>query len=315
MAENLIGEIIELAQEILTECNNREDHDLISIFQKLLHLSRMVKNRSYELWSLSELEGYQSETVLKELPQLSKEEMTEYYALRRLRSFPDDCFLAQLKDQFLVTGELVAEPGRATLTMPLKELEMSYLTDREYYKQTYSMTAPLSLSLLERAFTQMKNRVYSFASEIYLRYRLTQNIAGIFDDKLNSVNQRLAKLCPKVLNHLNRALEFRIIDRSQAVSNLSEALKEFAAFLLPTEKTEDFELSDQFFINRICRFMEERFAKEKTPFLKANYRFLINRLEAIYQRIKFPNQVESLEVEPLILQTYLWLADALDLIH
>lgn len=315
MASNLIDEIIDLAQEILTECNNREDHDLISIFQKLLHLSRLVKNRIYELWSLSELEGYQSEAVLRELHQLSKEEMLEYCALRRLRSFPDDCFLAQLKDQFLVTGELLAEPGRATLTMPLKELEMSYLTDREYYKQTYSMTAPLSLSLLERAFTQMKNRVYSFASEIYLRYRLTQNIAGIFDKKLNSVNQRLAKLCPKVLNHLIQALEFRIIDRIQAVSNLSEALKEFAQFLLPTEKATDFELSDQFFINRLCRFIEERLAKEKAVLLTANYRFLINRLEAIYQRIKSPKKIESFEIEPLIIQTYFWLADVLDLIY
>uniref|UniRef100_A0A7C6EBS6 AbiTii domain-containing protein n=1 Tax=candidate division WOR-3 bacterium TaxID=2052148 RepID=A0A7C6EBS6_UNCW3 len=316
MAENLIAEIIELAQDILTECKNRADYDLIAIFQKLLHLARLVKARSYELWSLSELEGYQSETVLKELKRLSKQETIEYNSLRRLRSFPDDCFLQSLKDQFLVTGELLAtDPGRATLTMPLKELEMSYLTDREYYKQIYSMTAPLSLSLLERAFTQMKNRVYIFASEIYLRYRLAQNIAGIFDDRINSVNQRLARLCPKVLNHLNQALEFRIIDRSQALINLSAALKEFAAFLLPTEKTTDFELSDQFFINRICQFLEENLAKEKAVLLKTNYRFLIHRIEAIYQRIKTPPKIKSAEVEPLILETYLWLSDALDLIH
>ena len=185
MPDNLLQEIIELAKEILNECHNHETHDLVPLFQRVLHLSQLIKNRSSELWALSELEGYQNENVLQELKSLSQPEMLEYNRLQQLRSFPDNCFLETHKAQFLATGELVvSEPGRATLTMPFKELEMSYLTDHEYYKQTFSLTAPLSLSLLERAFTQMKNRIYIFASEIYLRYRLTRNVSGIFDEKI-----------------------------------------------------------------------------------------------------------------------------------
>ncbi len=313
MAGNLFGEIIESAKDILSECQKREDYDLVPLFQRILHLSRLVKNRSFELWALAELEGYQNEDVLKAIESLSKGELVEFKNLRRLRSFPDECFLASLKDQFLVTGELVAtEPGRATLTMPLKELEMSYLTDREYYKQTYSVNAPLSLSLLERAFTQMKNRIYIFASEMYLRYRLAQDIAGIFDEKLNSVNQRLAKLCPEVLSCLQRALETRTIDKQQSLVILKEALNSFAKFLLPTLKNG---VGDEFYLSEISRFFAERLTKEKSALLKANYRFLINRIEAIYQRLKEPKKIAVVEVEPLIVQTYFWLSDVLDTIH
>lgn len=313
MTGNLLEEIVDLARDILNECQKRADYDLVPLFQRVLHLSRLVKNRSVELWALSELEGYQSENVLQATESLSKTELNEYKNLRRLRSFPDDCFLASLKDQFLVTGELVAtEPGRATLTMPLKELEMSYLTDREYYKHTYSVSAPLSLSLLERAFTQMKNRIYSFASEIYLRYHLAQDFAGIFDAKLNSVNHRLAELCPKVLKHLNQSLESRTIDKDRALSSLKEALKEFAQFLQPTAKLENFDLSDQFFINRICQFFEERAIHAKASLLKANYRSLILRCEAIYQRLKESNNLNENEIEGLIIQTYFFIADTLD---
>lgn len=314
MPDNLFDEIIELAKDILTECQKREDCDLIPLFQRVLHLSRMVKNRSFELWALSELEGYHNEIVLQEVEHLSKTESIDYKSLRRLRSFPDDCFLETLKTQFLANGELVAtEPGRATLTMPLKELEMSYLTDREYYKQTYSLNSPLSLSLLERAFTQMKNRIYIFASEIYLRYRLAQSISGIFDEKLNLVNQRLAKLCPEVLEHLNKALELRIIEKRRALVSLREALMSFAEFLHPTMKEATFEISDQFYLNRICQFFDERLTREKSNLLKANYHSLINRTEAIYQRLKDLNKIGESEVEPLIMQTYFLISDALDI--
>lgn len=315
MADNLLEEIIELAKEILTECQKREDCDLVPLFQRVLHLSRMVKNRSFEVWALSELEGYQNETVLQELEELSKPDLIEYKSLRRLRSFPDNCFLEKLKSQFLESGELVeTEPGRATLTMPLKEMEMSYLTDREYYKQTFSLTTPLSLSLLERAFTQMKSRIYDFASEIYLRYRFTQTVAGIFDVKLDSVNQRLARLCPNVLEHLNKALSEKTQDKQKTMVNLKEALKSFAEFLHPAEKDESFELSDQFYLNRICQFFDENLNKERSALLKANYRSLISRTEAIYQRIKEPDKIDESEIEPIIIQSYFLISDALDLI-
>jgi hypothetical protein len=61
--------------------------------------------------------------------------------------------------------------------------------------------------------------------------------------------------------------------------------------------------------------LEENLAKEKAVLLQTNYRFLIHRIEAIYQRIKTPPKIKSAEIEPLILETYLWLSDALDLIH
>jgi hypothetical protein len=284
MLDNLFQEIADSANEILTECQKRENHDLVPLFQRVLHLAQLVKNRSFELWALAELEGYQNENVLQELKSLSKSEMLEYNNLQRLRSFPDDCFLETLKTQFLATGELVVtEPGRATLTMPLKELEMSFLTDREYYKQTFSLTAPLSLSLLERAFTQMKNRIYIFASEIYLRYRLAQNVAGIFDEKINSVNQRLAKLCPKVLRNLNQALEDRIIDKIHALASLKASLQEFAECL------------------------------KHIPALPQAVRSLITRSEALYKRLKEPNKIGENEIEGLIIQTYFLISDALDL--
>jgi hypothetical protein len=314
MANNLIDEIVELSKEIITESQKREDCDLVPLFQRVLHLARMVKNRSFELWALSELEGYQNESVLQELQGLSKQESLEFKSLRRLRSFPADCFLDKLKTQFLATGELLAsEPGRATLTMPLKELEMSYLTDREYYKQTYSVSAPLSLSLLERAFTQMKNRIYNFASEVYLRYRLTRNIGSIFEDKISSVNQQLARFCPKVLEHLNQALEQRLLDKRQAIISLRETLISFAEFLLPTTRAVTFELSEQFYLNRMCQFFEENINREKSGLSKANYRSLINRTEAIYKRIRELNQIEQYEVESLIIQTYFLISDTIDL--
>ncbi len=314
MANNLIDEIVELSKEIITESQKREDYDLVPLFQRVLHLSRMVKNRSFEIWSLSELEGYQNESILHEIQDLSKQELLEYKSLRRLRSFPDDCFLDKLKTQYLATGELLAsEPGRATLTMPLKELEMSYLTDREYYKQTYSVSAPLSLSLLERAFTQMKNRIYSFASEIYLRYRLTRTIGTIFADKISSVNQLLARFCPKVLEHLTQAMEQRTLDKRQAIINLRETLISFAEFLLPTTRAETFALSDQFYLNRICQFFEENLNREKTSLLKVNYHSLIKRTETIYKRIREINQIDESEVESLIIQTYFLISDTIDL--
>ena len=314
MANNLIDEIVELSKEIITESQKREDYDLVPLFQRVLHLARMVKNRSFELWALSELEGYQNEPVLQEIQGLSKQESLEFKSLRRLRSFPADCFLDKLKTQFLATGELLAsEPGRATLTMPLKELEMSYLTDREYYKQTYSVSAPLSLSLLERAFTQMKNRIYSFASEVYLRYRLTQNIGSIFEEKIASVNQQLARFCPKVLEHLNNALEQRLLDKRQVIISLRETLISFAEFLLPTIRTETFELSDRFYLNRMCQFFEESLNRDKSNLVNANYRSLISRTEAIYKRIREINKVEESEVESLIIQTYFLISDTLDL--
>jgi hypothetical protein len=313
MPDNLLQEIKELAKEILNECHNREIHDLVPLFQRVLHLSQLIKNRSMELWALSELEGYQNEKVLQELKNLSQSEVLEYNSLQQLRSFPDDCFLETLKAQFLATGELVvSEPGRATLTMPLKELEMSYLTDREYYKQTYSITAPLSLSLLEKAFTQMKNRIYIFASEIYLRYRLAQNIRGVFDEKINSVNQRLAKLCPAVLKNLNQALEYRVIDKTQALANLKESLKGLAEFLIPIKKEEVLDLSDQFYLSRICQFFDERLAREKADLLKANFRSLITRSGALYKRLKEADKIGENEIEGLIIQTYFLIADALD---
>ncbi len=313
MANNLIDEIIKLSKEIITESQKREVYDLVPLFQRVLHLARMVKNRSFELWALSELEGYQNESVLQEIQGLSKQELVEFKSLRRLRSFPDDCFLDKLKTQFLATGELLAsEPGRATLTMPLKELEMSYLTDREYYKQTYSVSAPLSLSLLERAFTQMKNRIYSLASEVYLRYRLTRNIGGIFEEMITSVNQQLTRFCPKVLEHLNQALEQRLLDKCQAIISLREALISFTEFLLPTNRTETFELSDQFFLNRMCQFFEERLNREKSSLIKANCRSLISRTEAIYKSIREINKIKDYEVESLIIQTYFLISDTLD---
>jgi len=314
MPMNLIEEIVELSKEILTECKQRESYDLVPLFQRVLHLSRMLKNRIIELWALSELNGYQDDSVLHELSSLSKQETLEYKSLRRLRSFPDDCFLENLKSQFLASGELVtSEPGRATLTMPLKELEMSYLTDKEYYKQTYSVTAPLSLSLLERAFTQMKNRIYNFASETYSRYRMAQSIGGIFDEKLTSVSQRLAKLSPKVLTNLNQALDQRMIDKPLAIVKLKEALISFAEFLLPTTQANSSDLSDQFYLNRICQFFDERLTREKSDLLKANYRSLMARTEAIYRRIKRFEIIKDSEVEPLIIQTYFLISDTLDL--
>ena len=312
MPDNLLQEITESAKEILNECHNRESQDLVPLFQRVLHLSQLIKNRSSELWALSELEGYQNENVLQELKSLSQPEMLEYNRLQQLRSFPDDCFLETLKAQFLATGELVvSQPGRATLTMPFKELEMSYLTDREYYKQTFSLTAPLSLSLLERAFAQMKNRIYIFASEINLRYRLTRNISGIFDEKINSVNQRLAKLCPEVLKNLNQALEDRIIDKSKSLASLQASLKGFAEFLMPI-KEEVIDLSDQFYISRIGQFFDERLAQDKAEVLKVNYQSLITRSRALYQRFKEADKIGENEIEGLAIQTYFLIADALD---
>jgi len=313
MSDNLIQEITDLAKEILSECHHRETHDLVLIFQRVLHLSQLVKNRSSELWALSELEGYQSEKVLQELKNLSPAQALEYNSLQQLRSFPADCFLETLKAQFLATGELVvAEPGRATLTMPIKELEMSYLTDREYYQQTYSITAPLSLSLLERAFTQMKNRIYIFASEIYLRYRLTRNVTGIFDEKVNAVNQSLAQLCPSVLKNLNQALEDRVIDKTKALVSLKESLRGLAEFLVPVKKEEVLDSSDQFYISRIGRFFDERLTGAKADLHRANYRSLITRSSVLYQRLKEVDKIGENEIEGLIIQTYFLIADVLD---
>lgn len=313
MPDNLLQEIIELAKEILNECHNRETHDLVPLFQRVLHLSQLVKNRSSELWALSELEGYQNENVLQELKNLSQSEVLEYNSLQQLRSFPDDCFLDTLKAQFLATGELVvSQPGRAILTMPLKELEMSYLTDREYYQQTYSITAPLSLSLLERAFTQMKNRIYIFASEIYLRYRLTRNVTEIFDEKVNAVNQSLAKLCPAVLKNLTQALEDRVIDKTQALASLKESLKGLAEFLVPVKKEEVLDSADQFYISRIGRFFDERLTGAKADLHRANYRSLITRSSVLYQRLKEVDKIGENEIEGLIIQTYFLIGDTLD---
>lgn len=299
--------IVQLAEEILTECGKREDFDLQPLFQKTLHLSRLLKNRIFELWSLSELEGYQSEIILKNFQDLSNEELTEYKNLRRTRSFPSDCFEEVVKYQLVQKGELLlTEPDKATLTMPVKELTLSYLVDREYYKNAYSTQAPLSITLLERAFAQMKNRIYNFASETYNQFFLEKAVKNSFEETFSKVNERLKQLCPKAMQGLVSAEKFL---KDGSLANCQEecwaVLKNFIAFLEPDLLSKT--TKDDDYLKQVEQFFKQYPTKDR-------YDYLNTDLKLIYQALRNKEELNRNIVERWLIRTYLWISDMLDLI-
>ncbi len=172
----------------------------------------------------------------------------------------------------------------------------------------------------------VKGKIYDYILKIYNQLTYSNTVEDIFNEKRNSVDIKLLKVCPETIKKFSSIFlnmdSINPEDWANAVHTCRRILKEVADNLYPPQKEsivvgkKEIKLGEEQYINRLIQYIESK-SKSSTynAVVGSNLSYIGNRIDAINEAAckGTHDEINLNEAKSYIIYTYLLLGDILDL--